>query len=403
MSKYAWGRFIDPQPLRPTTLAMVGLGALGIGVSLALVLFKLMTVGHSAYGTSYDVPWGLPIATYVFFVLTSTGLTFVASLAMVFGFKAYYPITKRCIWLAIATLISGFIVLALELGHPFRLLWAVPMGFQAHSPMFWMGVFYSIYLVLMLLKFLTIHLDDWDSIHSRTLGVASFISVVLAHGNLGALFGMMAMRPFWYDGLNFLYFLVTAALSGVAFSVFFTYLTYGVSRARMPESLRPLMSETLPNLFAAVLGVTIIFMGARIMNGLWSNLEGLEVFYLFLKSPWFHLEIWVGLILPFVILLSPKLRARRGLLLLPAALVILALFIGRYEYVIGGQLVPLFRGVAHPGFAQYTPTLTEWMLVVLAASVTLFIYGAGAWLLRLGDSPTEARAVPQHAEPRPLR
>jgi molybdopterin-containing oxidoreductase family membrane subunit len=393
MSDYAWGKFLDLWPPRPTTLAMVGLGAVGMGVSLALVLFNLITVGHSAFGTSYDVPWGLPIATYVFFVLTSTGLTFVASLAMVFGFKAFYPITKRCIWLAIATLIAGFSVLTLELGHPFRMLWAVPMGLQVRSPMFWMGVFYSIYLVLMLLKFLVIHLDDWDSPSSRALGIASFVSVVLAHGNLGALFGMMAMRPFWYDGLTFLYFLVTAALSGVAFSVFFTYLTYGVSRERMPEGLRPLMTETMPKLFAAVLGVTLVFMGARIMNGLWSNLEGLEVFYLFLASPWFHLEIWVGLVLPFFILLLPKLRGRRGMLLLPAVLVILALFIGRYEYVVGGQLVPLFRGVAHPGFAQYTPTLIEWILVVLGASITLFIYGAGAWLFRLGDTPGEAHQV----------
>ena len=47
---------------------------------------------------------GLPPATYVFFVLTSTGLTFVVSLATVFNFEQFYPIAKRCIWLAISTL-----------------------------------------------------------------------------------------------------------------------------------------------------------------------------------------------------------------------------------------------------------------------------------------------------------
>ncbi|MEX0696000.1 MAG: NrfD/PsrC family molybdoenzyme membrane anchor subunit [Dongiaceae bacterium] len=398
MSDYPRAEFFALRPVGGISLAMVGLGAAGIVVSSAVVLFNLVTEGHSVFGTSNDIPWGLPIATYVFFVLTSTGLTFVASLAMVFGFKPFYPITKRCIWLAVVTLIAGFSVLAFEIGHPFRMIWAFPTGLQARSPMFWMGLFYSLYLVLLLLKFLTVHLGDWDSPVSRGLGVASFVTVVLAHGNLGALFGMMAMRPFWYDGLTAVYFLVTAALSGVAFAVLFTYLSNGVSRQQMPENLRSLMTNIMPGLFAAVLGVTIVFMGARIMNGLWSNLEGLETFYLLLSSPWFHLEIWVGLVLPFFILLSPKLRGRRGMLLLPAALVILALFIGRYEYVIGGQLVPLFRGIAQSGFAQYTPSFTEWMLVVLGVAITSFLYGAGEWLLRLADTPAKGHGALQAAE-----
>jgi Fe-S-cluster-containing dehydrogenase component len=61
--------------------------------------------------TAASTAWYLGPAggrAYVFFVLTSTGLTFVASLAMVFGIRDFYPIAKRCVWGALVTLIAGF-------------------------------------------------------------------------------------------------------------------------------------------------------------------------------------------------------------------------------------------------------------------------------------------------------
>ena len=389
MTSITQARSFEQKPAGGSIL--LAIGAAGAIVSFAVVLFNLVTQGHSAFGTSSEVPWGLPIATYVFFVLTSTGLTFVASLAMVFNFDQYYPIAKRCIWLAVATLIAGFSVLGLEIGRPFR-MWSLPFALQISSPMWWMGMFYGTYLVLLLLKFLMVQLGDWDSRLSRALGIASFVSVVLAHGNLGALFGMMFMRPFWYDGLNVVYFLVVAALSGVAFAVLFTYLSSRLNGYRMPDRVSVLMTNVMPQLLAATLGIVLIFMIARTYNGLWSKLDGLEVFYLMVTSPLFQFEFWIGLVLPFLVLLSPTYRRKPAVLAGAATLVIIALFIGRYEYVAGGQLVPLFRGMAVTGYAEYSPSFTEWMLVVFGASITVFIYAAGDRLFGLADSPDKQRA-----------
>jgi len=152
------------------------------------------------------------------------------------------------------------------------------------------------------------------------------------------------------------------------------------------------MTNVMPQLLASSLGIVLIFMYARTMNGLWSNLEGLEVFYRMAASLLFHFEIWIGLVLPFVVLLSPTLRRRDDVLIGAAVLVIAALFVGRYEYVIGGQVVPLFRGIAVTGYAEYAPSFTEWMLVVLGASITVFLYGAGEWLLALSDTPRSRHA-----------
>ncbi len=365
---------------------MLAIGAVGVAVSLATVFYYLAADGHAAFNTSAEVPWGLAIATYVFFVLASTGLTFVASLATVFKFEQFYPVAKRCIWLALATVVAGFCALALELGHPFRLFTVMPFSMQLRSPMFWMGAFYGLYIVLLLLKFAAIEAGDWNSRWSRGLGIASLLSDVLATGNLGALFGMLAMRPYWYDGFNFVYFLVIAAPSGIAFAILFIYLRFGVDGG-MPKNISTVMSKLMPPLFAAWLGLLLVFTLLRLRSGLWSSLDGLQVFQSQVSSPLFHVELWIGLVLPFLVMLFPSLKHKGKVLIGAAVLAILAIFAGRYEYLIGGQMVPVFRGVAVPGYAEYTPSIFEWMLVLLAASVTLFIQGLGEKLFDLSDTP----------------
>jgi Ni/Fe-hydrogenase subunit HybB-like protein len=373
----------------PSSNGILMMSLAGLAVSLAVVLFTLVLgEGHASFNTqSSGVVWGLPVATYVYFVLTSTGLTFVASLAMVFGLKEFYPIAKRCVWLAIATLIAGFAALALEIGHPFRMLWAIPAGMQFASPLMWMGVFYALYLVLLLLKFQRMNSGDWASGRSYGLGVASFVTVVLAHGTLGAVFGMMAMRPFWYGPLIPLYFLLTAALSGAAFAILITYVAYG-SQAAMPQRVRELMRGTMPRVFAAVLGISLVAAVSRMATGLWSNADGLEVWSYVVASPWFWLEM-AGLGVAFLLMLAPGTRANGGTQLAAAVMVAAALFIGRYEYVIGGQLVPLFKGAWESGLAPYAPSLTEWMLTLLAVSLTFGMWAFGEKRLDLAARPAE--------------
>ena len=361
----------------------------GLAVSLAVVLSTLVLgEGHASFNTaSSGVVWGLPVATYVYFVLTSTGLTLVASLAMVFGLRDFYPIAKRCVWLAVATLIAGFASLAFEIGHPFRMIWAIPAGMQFASPLMWMGVFYALYLVLLLLKFQRMNNGDWASGGSYSLGVASFVTVVLAHGTLGAVFGMMAMRPFWYGPLIPLYFLLTAALSGAAFAILITYLAYG-SQAAMPERVRALMRGAMPKVFAAVLGISLVAAVSRMATGLWSNADGLEVWQHVVASPWFWLEMG-GLAAAFLLMLARGSRAEGGMQVTAAIMVALALFIGRYEYVVGGQLAPLFKGAWHSELAHYTPSLTEWMLTLLAVSLAFGLWAFGEKRLDLAARPAE--------------
>lgn len=361
-------------------------------VSGLFVITMLFTVGHSSFNTSSDgINWGIAISTYVFFALTSSGLTMIAALPLVFGFKQFQPVAKRCIYLAIITLVAGFSVLALELGHPFRMLWAMPLGMQIKSPMFWMGVFYSIDLVLLIWKFYLIWQEDWDSPLAHFLGAASFVFVILASGMLGLVFGSMAMRPMWFGSFTSIYYMLTAALSGAAAIVVTSYMAYDFNRNRMPEPLKALAeSADLPKVFATLIGITLVMILTRFWTGLWSNLDGMEGFHALVRDPLFHAEIWLGLALPFWMMLSPGLQTQPGKQMIAAFLVLGAMFINRYEFIIGGQIVPMFKGNWTASLIAYTPSLTEWALTVFGFAIALGLYALGEKVFRLSDVPEQA-------------
>ena len=360
-------------------------------ISLLFVLYQLVFVGHASFNTSSDgVNWGMAISTYVFFALTSSGLTMIASLATVFGFKQFMPVAKRCIFLAIITLVAGFAVLALELGHPFRMIWTIPTGMQIMSPMFWMGVFYTIDLVLLIIKFYLMWQEDWDSDLSHLVGNLGFVAVILASGMLGLVFGSMAMRPMWFGSFTSIYYMLTAALCGAAAIVVTTYMAYSYDTKAMPEKLRAMATGAeLPKVFATLIGITLVMFLTRFWVGLWSNLDGMEGFRVLVKTPLFHIELWLGLVVPFFMMMSPSMQTKMSKQLIAAFLVLGAMFINRYEFIIGGQLVPMFKGTWTNSLVPYFPSPTEWALTIMGFGITLALYALGEKLFVLSATPPE--------------
>lgn len=371
------------------------LSAIVLVVSFGFVMYQLAVHGHASFNVSSSLPWGKPIATYLYFALASSGLGLIAALPLVFGFKQYYGIAKRAIFLAFIILISGMSVLALELGHLFRMLWAIPLNMQIQSAMFWMGVFYAADLLFLLWKFQKMESEDWDSKATRTIGIASFLGVLLASGTLALVFGMMSMRPFWFDGSLPIYFYLTAVSSGMAALIFFSYLAYGFNRSRMPATLQAAFVGGLPKLFAAALGLTVLFVGVRAITGLYSNHP--EVYhvwadYLF-ASPVYVLSVVFGLIVPFLLMMVPKLRVQSQVQVLVAILTFSGLFAERYFFVVGGQVVPLFKGTWSWELIQYSPSVTEWALTIMGSAMIFTLYVLGEKYFNLSAVPEQLAAT----------
>ena len=353
-----------PNPKSNMTLLVATIGFLVTG---AFVVANLVTKGHHAFNTdNLGLFWTLPIVTYDVFLLTSTGLAMTACIGLVLGVEDFNAIAKRCLWLALAGLSGGVLALFLELGHPLRSLYAIPLNLQTTSPLFWKVQAIGAYVVLLLLLLSRAVRPGWTPQSTRGLSIAVMIAALAISMLAGSVFGMMAMRPHWYGGEVPVAFHIESLLGGMAFAIFFTYLAYGFDQTRLPANVRTLFNGKMRVAFLVVISLHVMFLGARVVSGLWSNAEGLELWQHFARSPLFRVEIWMCVALPFVLMLLPGVRETGWAQVLAAALVAVGLFIARYDFIIGGQLVPLFKGSWAPELLSYTPSLTEWMLLAMA-------------------------------------
>jgi Ni/Fe-hydrogenase subunit HybB-like protein len=366
-------------------LGIMLLALIGFLIAGWLVISTLMADGHAAYNTdNLGLFWGFPIVIYDYFLLTSTGLAMIASMAIVFGGDDFRPIVRRAIWLALAGLIGGVAVLMLELGHPLRALWAIPFSFAFSSPLYWKVMAVSFYVLSLLILLVRMLKSDWTMSSLRINAVITLALALSVTAIAGVVYGSQSFRPFWASGDIPVAFIFESLLGGLAFIIFFSYLAYAFNPAAVPASVKRLFDDRLSGLLALAIFIHLLFVLARMTSGLYGNAEGLQVWQHLATSPLFLTEIFIGLGLPLFLLLHPGTRTRPWAQIVAALLVMNALLISRYEYIIGGQLVPLFKGSWAPELLSYVPSPTEWLLLLVAVFLSNAVNAFGEVTLRLG-------------------
>lgn len=366
-------------------LGIMLLALIGLLIAGGMAVNNLFAEGHAAYNTNnLGIFWGFPIVVYDYFLLTSTGLAMVASMALIFGGEDFRPIIQRALWLALAGLLGGVAVLMMELGHPLRALWAIPSSFAFSSPLYWKVMAVSFYVLSLLILQARMLKADW---RMQDLRINAMVTLVLALGVTaiaGVVYGSQSFRPFWASGDIPVAFIFESLLGGLAFVFFFTYLAYAFNPAAVPDGVKRLFNDRLANLLALAVFIHLLFVLARMSSGLYGNAEGLQVWQTLATSPLFFAEIIIGLLLPLVLLMNPRTRTRPWAQILASLLVMNALLISRYEYIIGGQLVPLFKGSWAPALLSYVPSPTEWLLLLVAIFLSNAVNAFGEVTLRLG-------------------
>lgn len=375
--------FMKHRPSLPIWLGLLGIGCL-IG---AAGVVNVLLHGHAeAYNVSREVPWGILISTYVFLVVTTTGLCLISSLGHVFGIKKFEFIGKRAILLAILTLLCGFATIGMELNHPIRMGIYAIISPNFTSGIWWMGTLYGAYLGLLCGEFYFLMRGHHKGAYA--LGVAGFVSAVAANSNLGAVFGMLEARPY-YDGPFFPTFIILSSLvaGGAAISIL-VYFSQKESGVPMPQRYEEFMA-TLGKLQALFLTILVFLLVWKTILGLYGQPpEKYQATMALLTGPlafnfWFF-EVLLGLLIPVVMLFSRRTRTPLGVMW-AGILATCGLFFMRYDMVVAGQLVTMREGTAHlvNGLLQYVPSLSEVAIVVGAISLCLFLYTLAEQLLPL--------------------
>ena len=360
--------------------------AMGILALLSLVGVAAgvhsLYVGHEhTFGVSRGVPWGILIAAYVFFVVTSTGLCIVSSIGHVFGFANFNPIAKRAVFLSIATIVAGFLVIAFEIENSWRMPVGNVIGANPTSNIWWMGTLYGAYLFFMMIEFVMLQKEQHKV--ATAFGLAGLLTGVAAHSNLGAVFGLLNGREFWHGPYMPIYFIVSAAMSGCVAIIFFTYIAYRFNGWRMSADMEKSM-ESVAKLGALMMAVIIFFTCWKMIAGVTGNPPGKYESMQTLLTGSYAVNFWVGevmlgMAIPFLLILA--VRGRNMTVLFIASLAgMIGIFYMRYDLVIVGQLIPSFHGmglVDYPELLAYTPSLHENLVVVggVAFCGLLFLMG----------------------------
>jgi len=274
--------------------AAIGLLGLLTVIGVAAGIHSIYAGHEHTFGVSREVPWGVLIAAYVFFVVTSTGLCIVSSIGHVFGFKNFNPIAKRAVFMSIATIVAGFLVIAFEIENSWRMPVGNVIGANATSNIWWMGTLYGAYLFFMLIEFVMLQMNEHKM--ATGFGLAGLLTGIVAHSNLGAVFGLLNGREFWHGPYMPIYFITSAAMSGCIAIIFFTYLAYRANNWQMSDDLKKSLGA-VANVGALLLAIIVFFTSWKMITGVTGNPPGKYEAIMSLVNGPYALNFWGGEVL----------------------------------------------------------------------------------------------------------
>ncbi len=360
-----------------SVLAMLAMFA--IGVTMYLIH------GHEAYGVTRQHPWGLLIAVYIFFVVSSTGFCIVGSLGDVFGFKDYMMISKRAIFGSIVTILAGFSVIAFEIGHPVRMLIYNVISPGLRSAIWWMGTLYGIYLTFMIIEFYFLLNNNMKK--ARIFGLVGLLVGLAAHSNLGGVFGFLNSRTISNGVFYPTYFILTAFITGIYLSFIIMAFRY---KMNFNEKTKKLLVG-LAKIQTLLLAILMFFEGWKLLTGIYGGMPGRAdvVEHIVTGAPFLVGEFLMGMLIPFVVMLSTK-WTKPTLYVWTSLIGMVGIFFMRYDLVHDTQLKPLQmlktrEYMLPPHWVHYFPSAAEIMISLGGLGLCILLYYIGTRVFNLDE------------------
>lgn len=340
--------------------------------------------GHHSYNVSREHPWGLLIAVYIFFVVSSTGLCIVGSLGDVFGFKDYMMISKRAIFGSIITITAGFAVIAFEIGHPVTMLIYNVLSPGLTSAIWWMGTLYGLYLTFMIIEFY--FLINADMKKAKIFGLTGLLIGLAAHSNLGSVFGFLNARPISNGVFYPTYFILTAFITGI----FLAFIMFGFRyKLNFPDNAKKLL-EGLAKIQGLLISILIFFVTWKLLTDMYGGMPNrAEVAHHIIGSISFQLEVVLAMIIPMIVILTTM--GRKPVLMFWTSLLgMVGIFFMRYNLVHDTQVKPLqmMKKVEYqlpPQWIEYFPSSTEIMISLGGLGLCLLMYYVGVKAFNLDE------------------
>jgi molybdopterin-containing oxidoreductase family membrane subunit len=290
------------------------------------------------------------------------------------------PIAKRAVFLSIVTIMAGFTIIAFEIENPFRMAIYNVLSPGLTSNIWWMGTLYGAYMFFMIVEFIFLHLENHK--FATYAGLAGLLSGIVAHSNLGAIFGMLHGREYWYGPYLPVYFIASALMSGCAAIIFFTWLGYKITSEKMDRPMIRSM-EVVAKLCTLMIAIVLFMIIWKIITGFAGGPGKIEVLKAMLSGP-YAINFWVfemglGLVIPFILFLTSR-WSNLNTMFLATAMMMVGIFFMRYDLIVLGQIVPQFHELGvneYKGLLHYMPSFHEIIIVLMGMAMTMTTFVLG--------------------------
>jgi len=203
------------------------------------------------------------------------------------------------------------------------------------------------------------------------IGAGSLCFGLLALAVEGSLFGHVEARGYWYGADIPVYFIFSSIHLGIAWLIFMTIITYKFKGKEMEERLKKLMLE-MGKIFIVLLSASSLFITYKICSGSIDAMKAKTVMLYIngpLSIPFWIFEMAMGTILPIIILLFAVQRASLNGLLIAASMVLTGAFVMKYDFVVAGQVFPVFEKPP-----LMFPAFMEILLIAGIGAAFFFVY-----------------------------
>jgi Ni/Fe-hydrogenase subunit HybB-like protein len=321
-----------------------------------------------------------------------------SALVYLLGIKALRPIARIAVFTGLIGYTGAMLALVMDIGRPER-FWHPVIYWNMHSVLWEITMCVMVYSVVLITEFVPVVLDSdwmkriWPSgpkfghfLH-RFAPFAAVIGLglsLLHQSSLGATYGVLVARPIWFKPSLPVMFILSAVGAGATVVLGVTILYENLVRKRqIPEVTRNTLALFGGLMVAGYLYLNLWdFLATNYYSHLPARIESIELLNRFAPygSSFWLLEVFIGALVPAIILLTPALRKRDGFVLLAMVAVIVGIIVNRWNVTLSGLIVPIDWS---PGVAEtfpvngYRPSWIEWGVTALVVGYVLTAFTLG--------------------------
>ena len=348
------------------------------------------------------VPWGLWITIDLSSIALAAGAFSVCAAVHLFGLKRYEPIARTATFVGLIGYTMAMLALVLDIGRPDR-FWKALVYWNTHSLLWEVTIAIMLYTTVLVFETMPIFARfEWlrkrfPKIATKMEHIQHYAPILAIIGlglssmhqsSLGAAYGIIKGRPFWFKPEMSVLFMLSAMVGGIALTLFLSMLA---SRLTPTAKVNDALIERVSRFVGWLLIGYFYFRAWDVLSMSYTydpgRSEGLQ---LMTKGPlafnFWMVELLFGMIVPMIILLYTPTRMNRFWRMIALFLVAVGVVAFRWDINVSGFLVvmPYVPGQAI-AYTSYRPSIIEILTGSAIIAYGLAAFSLGVKYLRVVD------------------